>query len=55
MGRQRNMPQKKEQEQSPELELIKMEATKILDAGFKTVIIKMLKDLRGRQMILVRT
>ena len=34
MGRQRNMPQMKEQENFPE-ELNEMEVTKIIDAGLK--------------------
>ena len=46
MGRQRNMPQMKEQKKSPEKELNEMQATKILNAEFKTIIIRMLKDVR---------
>ena len=47
MRRLRNMPQMKDQEKSPGKELNKLEATKIPDAEFKTMVIKMLKDLRG--------
>ena len=48
MGRQRNMPQIKAQEKSLGRELNEMESTKITDAVFKTVVIRMFKDLRGR-------
>ena len=40
------MPQMKEQKKSPEKELNEMQATKILNAEFKTIIIRMLKDVR---------
>lgn len=40
------MPQVKEQEKSPENDLNVLEATKMPDAEFKTVVIRMLKDLR---------
>ena len=39
------MSQIKEQEKSPEKELDEMEATKIPDAEFKTMAIRMLKGL----------
>ena len=42
------MPQRREQEKSQLKELNDTEATKIPDAGFKTMVIKMLKDLKGR-------
>ena len=46
MWRQRNMAQKKEQEKSPEKELNEMEVSKLPDTEFKTMAIKMLKELR---------
>ena len=45
MRRQRNMAQMKEQIKTPEKELNKMEASKLPDAEFKTLVIRMLKDL----------
>ena len=42
------MPQMKEQEKSPEKELNEMEATEIPDVEFKTMVIRMLKNLKGR-------
>ena len=51
MEKQRHIPQikkKKKQEKSPEKELNEMEATKIPVAEFKTMVIRMLKDLRTR-------
>ena len=44
MGGQRNMPQVKEQEKSPE----KMEATNLQDTEVKTMTIRMLTEPRGR-------
>ena len=46
MGRQRNMLQMRKKYQ--EIELNEMEETKILDAEFKTMVIIMLKNLKGR-------
>ena len=43
------MPQMKEQEKSPEKELNEMEANKLPDTEFKTMVIRMLKELMGRQ------
>ena len=43
--RQRNMAQMKEQNKTPEKELNKMEISKLLDAEFKTLVIRMLKEL----------
>ena len=43
--RQRNMAQMKEQVKTPEKELNKMEASNLLDAEFKTLVIRMLKEL----------
>ena len=45
MGIQRNMPQMKGQEKSQEEELTEMEATKLPDTEFKTMVIRMLKGL----------
>ena len=45
MRRQRNMAQMNEQNKTPEKELNKLETGKLLDAEFKTLIIKMLKEL----------
>ena len=45
MRRQRNMPQMKEQIRTPEKELNKMEVSNLSDAEFKTLIIRMLKEL----------
>ena len=42
------MPQMKEQKKSPEKELNEMEATKIPDSEFTTVVIRMLQNLRER-------
>ena len=45
MRRQRNMAQMKEQNTIPEKELNEPEITNLLDAEFKTVVIRMLKEL----------
>ena len=45
MRRQRNMAQMKEQIKTPEKELNKMEISKISEAEFKTLVIRMLKEL----------
>ena len=45
MRRQRNMAQVKDQNKTPEKELNKIEARKLLNAEFKTVFIMMLKEL----------
>ncbi|KAF6104159.1 hypothetical protein HJG60_011177 [Phyllostomus discolor] len=45
MERQRNMPQIKKQEKSPEKELNEMKASALPDIEFKTVVIKVLKEL----------
>ena len=45
MRRQRNTAQMKEQIRTPEKELNKMEISNLSDAEFKTMFIKMLKDL----------
>ena len=45
MGRQTNMAQMKEQIKTPEKELNKMETSNLSDAEFKTLVIRMLKEL----------
>ena len=47
MRRQRNMAQMKEQNKTPEKELNKGEISNLSDAEFKTMVIKMLKELSG--------
>ena len=46
MKRKRTMAQMKEQIKTPEKELNKMEISNVLDAEFKTLVIRMLKELR---------
>ena len=46
MRRQRNMAQMKKQIKTPERELNKMEISNLSDAEFKTLIIRMLKELK---------
>ena len=48
MRRQRNRAQMKEQDKTLEKELRKMETRNLPDAEFKTLVIKMLNELRGR-------
>ena len=45
MGIQRNMAQVKEKNTTPEKELNKTEITNLSDAEFKTLVIRMLKEL----------
>ena len=45
MRRQRNMAQMEEQNKTPEKELNKMEISNLSDAEFKTLVIRMLKEL----------
>ena len=45
MNRQRNMAQIKEQIKTQEKELNKMEISNLSDAEFKTLVIRMLKEL----------
>ena len=47
MRRQRIVAQMKEQNKTPEKELNKMETSNLSDTEFKTLVIKMLKDLTG--------
>ena len=44
MRRQRNMAQMKEQNKTPQKEINKMETSNVLDAEFKTLVIRMLSD-----------
>ena len=46
--RQRNMAQMKEYNKTPQKELNKMETSNPLDAEFKTLVERMLNELRGR-------
>ena len=45
MRRQRNMAQMKEQIKTPEKELNKMEINSLSDSEFKTLVVRMLKEL----------
>ena len=47
MRRQRNMAQMKEYTKTPEKDLNKMEISNLSDAAFKTLVIRMLKELTG--------
>ena len=47
MRRQRNMSELKEQNKTPEKELHEMEISNLSDAEFKTLVIRMLKELIG--------
>ena len=47
MTRQRNMAQMREQNKTPEKQLNKMEISNLSDAEFKTLVIRMLKELIG--------
>ena len=47
MRRQRNMGQMKEQIKTPQKALNKMEISNLSDAEFKTLVIRMLKELSG--------
>ena len=48
MRRQRNMAQMKEQDKTPQKELNKMETSNPPGAEFKTLVRKILYELRGR-------
>ena len=48
MRRQRNMSQIKEQNKTPKEELNEIDRSNLPDAEFKTLVIKMLNELRGR-------
>ena len=47
MTRQRTMAQMREQNKTPEKQLNKMEISNLSDAEFKTLVIRMLKELIG--------
>ena len=47
MRRQRNVAQMNEQNKTPEKELHEMEISNLSDAEFKTLVIRMLKELSG--------
>ena len=47
MRRQRNMTQMKEQNKTPGKELNEMEISNLSDAEFKTLVIRMLKEIIG--------
>ena len=47
MRRQRNMAQMKEENKTPEKELSEMEISNLSDAKFKTMVIRMLKEIIG--------
>ena len=55
MRKQRNMLQMKEQNKTPEKELNKMKTSNLPDAEFKTLVIKMLSELRGKSEELSET
>ena len=48
MRRKRKLSQKKEENKAPEKQLNKMERSNLLDSVFKTLVIKMLNEHRGR-------
>ena len=54
MRNQRNTSQMKEQNKTTEKELNKVETSSLLDAEFKTLVIKMLNEFRGRVVELKR-
>ena len=51
MRRQRNMAQMKEKIKTPEKELNKMEISNLSDAEFKTLVIRLLKELEDLSSI----
>ena len=51
MSRQRNMAQMKEQNKTPEKQLIETEIVNLSDAEFKTLVIRMLKELTELSLI----
>ena len=48
MGRQRNKPQRKEQENSPEEELDEMEASNLSNREFRSMIIRILNSMKKK-------
>ena len=55
MRRQRNMTHMTEQNKTLEKELNETETTNLLDAEFKTLVIRMLKELTGYSNIIQKT
>ena len=55
MRRQRNVAQMKEQNKIPGKELNKMEISNLSDAEFKTLLLRMLKELIGHFNIIKKT
>ena len=55
MGRQRNRPQMKEQESSPEEELNKMDVSNLSDIEFKVMIIRTLNSMKKDIEMIKRT
>ena len=55
LRRQRSMTQMKEQNKTLEKELNEMEISNLLDAEFKTLVIRMLKELTGYSNIIQKT
>ena len=47
MRKQRNRAQMKEQKKTPEEDVNKMEISNLSDADFKTLVIRMIKELTG--------
>ena len=47
-GEHRNMAQIREQEKSPQKELDVLEASNLQETDFKTIVIRMLKELWGK-------
>ena len=52
MGRQRNNPQLKRKEESPEKELNEFEASNLSDTEFKIMVARMLQELRTTGTVL---
>ena len=48
MRRQRNKSQMKEQDKIPEKQLNKKQTSNLLDTEFKTLVIRMLNELKGK-------
>ena len=48
MGRQRNVSKMKEQDKTSEKELNEMETSNLPDTEFKTLVIRIFSELRGR-------
>ena len=48
MRKQRNMPQMKQQEKTPENKLNEMEASNLPETEVKIAVIRMLNELKGR-------